>query len=476
MGQQQVAETVVELRALSQQIAALQAEQLRLLADLAAGCEAEALAELATRPRVPGQPCDEEVVATAVTDEVMAVLGVSHGQAQRFGLLARRLTRVLPHTLDALAAGRLDLTRAQVLAEATEGLADATARAVESLVLPGAGSAPWDGPSPRAWRGRVERAVVRADVDAARRRREAAVRLRAVRAWPWGDGTGVLQIHAADHDIAMADQVITDLARAWPSVGPDGEPLSMDQRRVDALMDVLRRIRDGAALPTVPVRREREIGLVLHADTLFADGPAADAPGELRGLGGPAAVDPRSAAETARAEIARGVRTCAVLTDTHGAVQRLVPLGRAPRDGWTREQLTAAVTAALTTLPPLYTPTYTPTAAIAEHVRAVHPRCVSYDCARSARRCDLDHDEPWPRGPTSSANVAPRCRRHHEHKTRGLVRTRLHVDGSVTATMLTGVQVVVRPEPLPGFGPGEGYDAGRRVVDVRPNRPDVDAA
>jgi hypothetical protein len=54
-------------------------------------------------------------------------------------------------------------------------------------------------------------------------------------------------------------------------------------------------------------------------------------------------------------------------------------------------------------------------------------------------------------------NLAPRCRRQHEHKTRGLVHTSLHPDGSVDTVMLTGLIVTTRPEPLPGHAPGEGH-------------------
>jgi hypothetical protein len=77
--------------------------------------------------------------------------------------------------------------------------------------------------------------------------------------------------------------------------------------------------------------------------------------------------------------------------------------------------------------------------------------------ARAARGCDLDHNTPWPRGPTEANNLGPRHRRHHELKTRGLVQTKLHPDGSVENTMLTGLVITTRPEPLPGYAPGEGY-------------------
>ena len=447
------------LRGTVARLGAVQAERLRRVARLVEGCAAAARVQLAVWPRVPGTPSETELVHTVVTHELMVVLGIAKGPAERLEALAVRLVSVLPATLAALEAGRIDLPRAEALSEATAVLDDDAARAVQALVLPTAGDAPWAGPSPRQWREKVQKAVVRVDADAARRRREQAIRERAVRAWWQGDGTGVLQITGADVDIALVDRVITDLAHAWPATGPEGDRLGMDQRRVDALIDLFRRVAAGDALPTVPVRRDREVGIVLHADTLFADGPAQHDPGELRGLGAPAPVDPHSAAEMARTEIAAGAGTRVLLVDTAGALQRTVRLPVAPPGGWTRPELTAAGRDALPGLPELHTDGYEPTVAITEHVRAVHPRCTSYDCARVAARCDLDHDRPWPRGPTDASNLSPRCRRHHELKTRGLVRTRLHHDGSVTTTTLLGLTVTTRPEPPPGHGTGEAYAA-----------------
>src|SRR5690606_26957003 len=122
-------------------------------------------------------------------------------------------------------------------------------------------------------------------------------------------------------DIAMVDQVVTDLASALPATDETGARVSMDQRRSDAMVSVFRSIREGSlarypqeaddetaasrppggsstapgsggvgptagfagtALPRVPVRRVHDLGLVVHADTLFGDGPRADATGEQR--------------------------------------------------------------------------------------------------------------------------------------------------------------------------------------------------
>jgi hypothetical protein len=273
----------------------------------------------------------------------------------------------------------------------------------------------------------------------------------------------MLQVVAQDTEIAFAEAVIDRLGLAWPTVGANGEPLSMDQRRVDSFMDLLRRVAFGDQLPQAPAPREREVGIVLHADTFFADGPGKHAPGELRGLGAPAPIDPDSARELARAEIGAGAATRVLLVDRARTLQRSLRLPPAPPGGWTRPGLTTAVRDALPGLPDLYTDGYEPTVAITEHVHAVHLRCTAYDCARLASRCDLDHDQPWPRGPTAVTNLSPRCRRHHELKTRGLLRTRLHPDGSVTTTTLLDVTVTTHPDPLPGHGTGEAYGTARSI-------------
>jgi hypothetical protein len=453
-----MAELVAQLRASAVSVAAAEARRLRLVAEFAGVVSAEAVAMLASLPRVSGAPQDREVIESAVDGEVQAVLGVSQGPAARLVDLAERLTSVLPGVLAALESRRLDLARARVLAEATEVLSDTAARVVQDQLLAVAGEAPPEGLSPRAWRARVDNAVVRVDADAARRRRREAYERRAVRSWPIGEGMAELFITADAADVAMAEAVLTDLAHSRPATGPDGAHVSMDQRRVDAFIDVFRRVRDGQDLPGVPVRRERELGLVLHADTFFGDGPAAADPGEVRGLSGPSALDPVTAREQAHT-LVHETRSAVnvLLVDTAGALIRLVRLPKAPAGGWTRALLEAAVTARLADLRPLSCEGYVPTVAIEEHVRARNPRCTGYDCPRQARGCDLDHETSWPRGPTEVTNLGPRCRRQHEHKTRGLVRTMLHPDGSLDTTMLTGLVVTTRPEPLPGHAPGEGH-------------------
>ena len=271
---------VVRLRATVRRIGVVQVQQLRLVAAVAADCAAAARAELAGVERGWGVPSEEELTHSAVIHELMVTLGIAKPAAERLLALATRLVTVLPGTLAAVEAGRIDLARAEVLAQETALLDDAGARAVQALVLAKVADAdgPWQTLSPRGWKAQVQRTVIQVDADAARRRREEAIRDRAVRAWAQGDGTGVLQVIGQDSDVAFADRVITNLALAWPSVGPDGVRLSMDQRRVDGFMDLMRRVAFGDHLPQAPAGRDREVGIVLHADTLFGDGPAKTPP------------------------------------------------------------------------------------------------------------------------------------------------------------------------------------------------------
>ncbi len=459
------------LRAAYEVVCAGQAAQLLAVAEVVRDC----LADVPCAVGEAHHAADAERLAHALAvDEVSVALGISRVGATAAVELAWRLISVLPTALSALSSGVVDLPRVRFLAEATAVLDDDTARRVADELLAGAGESTWLGPSPRAWRARVERAVVRADAAAAARRRAAAMAARSVRSWAEGDGTGVLQLRADVADIALADQVVTDLAHAWPAIDSDGVELTLDQRRTDALLDVFRRIRHGslagctavdpADLPTVPVRRVHDLGLVLHSDTLLGDGAAADACAEQRGLGTPAALDPVSARAVARRQLAEGAAVQVLLVDPSGALERVVRLEHAAQHCGTRSDLLKAVRGALGGPARLTDEGYRPGEALARHVRAEAPTCSFYDCARRSRACDLDHDTPFPRGPTSVANLDPKCRRHHEAKTRRLVRSRLDAgpgSGPRTVTWLlrNGLQVTTSPEPLPGCAPGVGGGA-----------------
>src|SRR3954447_21259315 len=184
--------------------------------------------ELLGSPRVSGQPADSLVLRTAVLAQTAGTLGCSEHAAGDLLELAGRLTRVLPDTLAALGQGRIDVGRARALAEVTAGCDDALAREVERVMLATLDSptildlldedidveGPWAALSPRAWRDRTARTLVRLDPAAALDRRERAAAGRGGRARPEAGGMGVLWVRAAAEQIARAERPIHTLAQA----------------------------------------------------------------------------------------------------------------------------------------------------------------------------------------------------------------------------------------------------------------------
>lgn len=389
-----------------------------------------------------------------VRDELQATLGITSRAADTAVEGAVRSVTEVPRLLTALRDGQLDLARVEAVLRGTQDMDRTATRAVVDTLLDKLDAdgvtSPWEGPSPRAWRQRITTAAVKVEPELARARTERAVRARCVRTWSNDDGTATFQATGPAEDIVTIEQVVSQLALRWGQASAEGTALTMDQRRFDSLVHLFETVAAGGPLPSATVRREREIGLVLHSDAFFRDGPAQAEPGELRGLGAPVILDPATAREHACAGLSKGRSLVALLVGADGDLQRLVRLTGQPVGGWTRERVEAGVREALPDLPELYVDGYAPTPAISEHVRAARPRCSGYDCARAARRCDLDHDEPYPRGPTAVGNLDPKCRREHLYKTYRLWRSRLHADGSVRWTTLLGTQVTVRHEPLPG--------------------------
>jgi hypothetical protein len=81
---------------------------------------------------------------------------------------------------------------------------------------------------------------------------------------------------------------------------------------------------------------------------------------------------------------------------------------------------------------------------MAEQVTALDRMCQAPGCTVPAGRCDLDHEVPWPHGPTTVRNLRPRHRRHHNHKTRGTWTTRPMPDGATRWTTVSGRDYLTR--------------------------------
>ncbi len=243
--------------------------------------------------------------------EVAAALGVSRFCAGKMVEQAVTLVEVLPRTLAALAAGTLDMARVRVLIDATLNLSAEGVRAVEDAALAGAGAGPWEGPTVQTFKARVRRAVLR--VQTATAQQEAAQVAQETRMWVELDrhqaGLAMLKVTGPTQDIMWLSRTLCDLGEARPSTDSRGEHISAGRRQVGALFDLVERAvlgehsagehsagddsaGEGAGgsaaeatagnpagvAPARPARpepgRSRELGLVLHADTFFGQGPA----------------------------------------------------------------------------------------------------------------------------------------------------------------------------------------------------------
>jgi hypothetical protein len=96
--------------------------------------------------------------------------------------------------------------------------------------------------------------------------------------------------------------------------------------------------------------------------------------------------------------------------------------------------------------PPPDTDGYTPATALDRFTRARDRRCRFPGCRTPAQRCDLDHNTPWPAGPTSETNLCCLCRHHHRlrHQAPGWTIHR-HPDGTLEWTLPGGHTITTHP-------------------------------
>ena len=319
---------------------------------------------------------------------------------------AVQLSRRLPATFDALTSGRLDWPKVQAITETTLSLPEPVAILVERAVLPGAA-----GQNVPALRRALARAVIDADPAAAGECADHANSERRVVFTPAPDGMSELWALLPAEGAIRAKAGLDALATAARSPGDDR---SADQRRADALIDLLSAgVSEpvGAVGPAAPpgarAGRAPEVVVTVSLETLLG---LADDPAHLAGYG-------PVLADIARDVAARGTWRCAVVDGTHGT---LLGLGRAT-----------------------FTPEYRPGSPLADHITVRDRTCTFPGCHQPARRCDNDHRTPHPKGPTCECNVAALCRHHHRLKHRagfgaGLSDDPSHPPGSVIWTTPTG--------------------------------------
>ena len=404
--------------------AILDAVGLEALARLQADIESSEHARLAqlghTKP--PGWLDANELAAMEVT--TATGLG-SHEIHARLELATSR-TATAAELRSRLQSGAVSLHRACTIHAETRSLPDEAGLEIVDAVLRQKDGAP---PSPTLFRQRLNRACLAADREAGERRREARRRRRGAYALIDPDGLGALHVtNDADKIVASMERVDA-IARA---ARQGGDPRDLDSLRADIITDIL--------MFGWPSTSE----MPCAADGLTpapADDRSADSGEAQQSRAARAADSSRTEGRSSQPTVledwftrigqrpAASVRIVVPFTTAAGATDAPCEV---PGYGWVaaehareiilnagstwhRLAVEADTGAALS----LETQAYRPTAAMRAHVEAVDGTCRAPGCTVPAARCDLDHDIPWPHGPTHVTNLTSKHRSHHNAHTHG---------------------------------------------------------
>ncbi|MEO8107141.1 MAG: DUF222 domain-containing protein [Actinomycetes bacterium] len=397
------------LAALEQVVNSAQAEQAQVMAEM--GCRATA-ADAADAAAFGGVLMPHQARSEFVADDIAVTLRCTKMvAATRYGLALA--TAEQPAVLAGWKTGQLDARKAQVICD---GLVDVSSPAVEDLAAEAADYAnTHTAPEVRRW---LARRVIAADPAMAEIRRSRAVADRKVMLTPLPDGVSEL---SALLPSVQARQVYDTVNALAMNAGTD-DVRTMDQRRADALIDLL----VGRADPP-----RVQIQVTVPADALL--GETAE-PGHLAGIG------PITSTEA--------LHLAGITTGPS-------PIGRSPIGGGPAFETGDRVFRRLLTDPDTGTLTdiaetqYRPSARLDRAIRARDGVCRFPGCNRSAHTTrsgtDLDHTIPWPRGKTTPANLAVLCRHHHRLKHSPNWNAHLEPDGTMRWTTPTGATLTTYP-------------------------------
>jgi uncharacterized protein DUF222 len=189
----------------------------RRLSSWTASLEIGAVSQLDRRRAAAAAATRDSRQVDHVSDEIAAALTLTGRAASRLLDLAAGITR-LPAAAAALAAGRIDLPRARVLADELAGLDQLTAAAAAAALASDAA-----GLTTGQLRDAARRLVLAIDPDAARKRREKAQK--SARVECWADPSGAWSLAGRDlppADVLAADQSIDAAARDLKAAGAEG--------------------------------------------------------------------------------------------------------------------------------------------------------------------------------------------------------------------------------------------------------------
>ncbi|WP_138759661.1 HNH endonuclease signature motif containing protein [Modestobacter altitudinis] len=472
-----------------------------------------------TRAARAGRPAALTEVSEWAVDEVAVALQLTSAAASALLVDSVLLVDRLPATLAALHEGRISWRHAQVMTDLVSRLPDELRPTAEARLLSRVG-----GKTHSQLRVAARRVVMRLDAEALVERVREAVRGRRVVLHPGDDGMATL---SAVLPIPVARAVLDALRQYAEAVDDDERTLA--QRMVDCLVDLVLRPGehgmppvqarltlvaavetllgsdepgevDGDLVPAEMVRQLAEaLGLLPRAEDAapadeprsdeLSDGPQSDEPLSDEPLSDEPLSDEPLSDEPRSGESVEGERVPGepgrAGERTVQALARLLrsrslagsALARRPHVGLVDElsgQLVALTDAVGLRRgqglgPPPESSGYRPERLLDGFVRLRDRRCRFPGCRARPVSCDLDHEVPWPWGPTSHDNLCCLCRHHHRlsHQAPGW-RLRGLAGGGLEWTTPGGIVATTHP---PRFGadddaPRAGDDVPRAGDDV----------
>lgn len=335
--------------------------------------------------------CRSEFVA----DEIAVTLTSTKGAAARRYAVAREAVS-LPAVLRAWSNGQIDERKVAVITAGVRDVdpvfADAVARAAAEFATRRTA------PQTRAW---LDRKVLAADPGAADLRHMRATADRRVTLTPLADGVSELTALLPSVQARQLYDTLNGVAHA----ADDGDVRTMDQRRADALIDLL----VGRAEPP-----QVQVQVVVPIDTLTGEGAE---PGHIPGIG---PITAAVARDLASGGCGSSVTWRRLLTDE---------MSGALLDAADRQ--------------------YRPTPRLERAVRSRDVTCRFPGCRRPAlgerTGTDLDYTVAWPKGQTSAANLAALCRHHHRVKHSPGWSVVTHPDGVLEWTTPVGRRFTTAP-------------------------------
>lgn len=328
----------------------------------------EAMAE--TAHCVDPDTLDRSSIPTEfASEEIAAALCLTRRKADHDLGVALDLEERLPQVKEALCAGEIDDRRARILSVGTAFLEAETAHRVVDQLL-GSASELTTG----QLGARIRKLCIEADPEAAQKLYERSVEERKVVAEPNDEGTAALIIsQCSPEDVYAARDHVNRLARELKTAD---EPRTIDQIRADVAIGLLTGRLQG--------RVDRGGWVIIQVD-LATLAELDDASADLVGYGPVVAEIARKVAE----EQAEGQWLATVTDPETGELLHTVAVRRRPSASQKRR------------------------------IRALHPTCSFKGCRMPAIESDIDHIQDRAKdGPTTVANQAPLCRRHHLAKHR----------------------------------------------------------